>query len=600
MEFLPLTKAEVKKRKWDSLDVVIVTGDAYVDHPTFGAALIGRLLESTGLRVAIIAQPDWKDTKDFKRFGRPKLFFGVTSGNVDSMVANYTHNKKKRERDDYSPGGKPGLRPDRAIIVYSMRIKEAFPDVPIVIGGIEASLRRFAHYDFWDNTVRRSILFDSRADILVYGMGERQILAIAERLISGKPLFGIRGTAVVMKRDLFASLKSSDQDLKDAIELPSFEEVRDDKEKFNEAQRIIYRNQNPFKAKTLIQAHGNRLLVVYPPQMPYTTEELDRIYELPFARRWHPAYDSEGGVPAYETVKFSIVSHRGCPGECNFCALFVHQGRIVSSRSSLSILKEAKRIASMEDFKGTITDVGGPTANFYGASCKMWKTAGFCSKRSCLIPKKCENLKIDFSCQINLLNDILNIPRIKHVFIESGLRYDVITDDEGKIYLEALLKRHISGQLKVAPEHRSDKVLRLMNKPFFEVYERFVDTFNRLKKKTKVDVYLVNYFIGSHPGAELTDEIELFLYLFRNRIHPRQIQDFLPTPLTNSTAMYYTGIHPFTYEELYVPWRFRERKLRRALLQYYNEKNREAVVEALKLAKREDLISLYLKSLALA
>ncbi|MCX7857170.1 MAG: YgiQ family radical SAM protein [Deltaproteobacteria bacterium] len=595
MDFLPLTRGEVKKRNWDKVDVILVSGDAYVDHPSFGISIIGRVLENLGLRVAIISQPDWRDTKDFTRFGRPKLFFGISSGNVDSMVANYTHNKKKRRNDDYSPGGKPGLRPDRALIVYANRVKETYPDVPIVIGGLEASLRRFAHYDFWDNNVRRSIIFDSRADILVYGMGEKQVMEIAERIKNGKPLFGIRGTAVVMRRDFFESHKKFDKYLERALELPSFEEVKTNKKKFLEAFKLIYQNQNPFTGRTLVQPHGNRLLVVYPPQPPFTTDEIDWIYSLPYVRRPHPAYDDFGGVPAYETVKFSIASHRGCPGECSFCSLFVHQGRIIQSRSSRSIIEEAKKITALKDFSGTITDVGGPTANLYSATCDLWKTNGGCVHRSCMVPKKCKNLKINFGKHIKLLKEMASIPKVKHVFIESGFRYDLLIDESGTSYLRYLMKNHISGQMKVAPEHLSKKVLKLMNKPPFELYEKFVEVFTALKKRLEKDLYLVNYFISSHPGATLEDEIELFSYLISRRLRPEQIQDFLPLPMTVSECMYYTGIHPLTDEEVYVPFSFRERKMRRALLQYYKDQNRNLVIEALKKTKRYDLLYVFKK-----
>lgn len=592
-QFLPITKSEMKRRGWDSLDVILVTGDAYVDHPSFGVAVIGRLLESEGLRVGIISQPDFRDADSFKVLGRPNLFFGVTAGNVDSIVANYTHNLRRRRFDDYSPGGRQGLRPDRATIVYSNKIREAYRETIIVIGGIEASLRRFAHYDFLDNEVRRSIIFDSRADILVYGMAERQILEIARRIASKKPLYGIRGTAVIMRREEFEKLKWNDTLHSNFKFLPSYEEVRSDREKFNEAFRIIYANQDPNSAKTLIQPHGDRLLVVYPPQFPLSTEELDKVHSLPFRRTWHPIYEREGGVPALSTVKFSIISHRGCPGDCSFCAISLHQGRIVVSRSPRSIVDEAKLISQSTEFRGTISDVGGPTANLCYASCKLWSRSGHCGKKSCLYPERCENLKVDYARMLALLRDLRGLPKVRHVFIQSGFRFDLFLDELGKRFLREILENHISGQIKIAPEHVSDKVLRLMNKPPFERYQEFVRNFKEIRGELDKKLYIVNYFISSHPGSTLEDEIELFEYLFFNRIHPEQVQDFFPSPMTLSSCMFYTSSHPITGERLYVPKSKDERRMRRALLQYYKPENVKLVEEALKIAKRRDLIERY-------
>ncbi len=575
MNFLPMSIKEVKRRGWEELDIILITGDAYVDHSSYGTAVIGRVLEKRGYRVGIISQPDWRDTKDFQKLGKPKLFFGITAGNMDSMVANYTANKKPRKKDDYSPGGQAGLRPDRAVIVYANRIREAFGDVIIVIGGIEASLRRFAHYDWWDNTVRRSIIFDARADILVYGMGERQIIEIADRIKQGKGLKHILGTATIAK-DVEDSIKEGT----DFIEIPSYEEVKNDKEKFNEAFRLIYTNQDPFRGKTIIQKHGNRYLVQYPPQPPLSEREMDEIYELPYTRNPHPSYDASGGIPGFETVRFSIISHRGCCGECSFCGLYMHQGRIVQSRSKHSILKEAKLISERKDFRGTITDVGGPTANLYKAKCPLWDKKGACINRKCLIPKKCNNLKLGLRDCIDLYKEILNISKVKHVFIESGIRYDLISGKDGEEYLVAICKNHISGQMKVAPEHCVDRVLKLMNKPPIECYERFVERFKEVNAKLKKDQYLVHYFITAHPGSTLEDAYAMSRYLKKKNIYPEQIQDFMPLPMTTSGCMYYTEIDPFTGEKIYVAKTFKERKMHRALIQYKNPKNKNLIKEA--------------------
>ncbi len=573
--FLTVSLQELRKKGWDSLDIILITGDAYVDHPSYGATVIGRVLERAGYRVGIIAQPDWRDTSDFKRLGRPKLFFGITAGNMDSMVANYTANKKPRRKDDYSPGGKTGLRPDRAVIVYANRIRETFGDVTIVIGGIEASLRRFAHYDWWDNEVRRSIIFDARADILVYGMGEKQIVEIADRINHGRDLKGIRGTAVISrKKDDFIKENT------DFVEIPSFEEVKEDKEKFNDAFRIIYRNQDPFKGKTIIQRHLDRYLVQYPPAPPLNENELDAIYELPFLRKPHPSYRDKGGIPGFETVKFSIISHRGCCGECSFCGLYMHQGRIIQSRSTGSILKEAKLITEMEDFRGTITDIGGPTANLYKAKCLFWDKKGACTDKKCLMPERCKNLKLGLKEGVHLYREILAIPTIKHVFIESGIRYDLISGKDSEEYLTMLCKNHISGQMKVAPEHCINRILKLMNKPPIELYEAFAKKYSEVNKRLKKDQYLVHYFITGHPGSTLEDAYKMSKYLRKRNIYPEQIQDYIPLPMTASGCMYYTEKDPFSGERLYVAKTFRERKMHRALIQYKNPKNKYIVQEA--------------------
>jgi uncharacterized radical SAM protein YgiQ len=587
MPFLPASLSDLHDRGWDELDVILVTGDAYVDHPSFGAAVIGRVLEQAGFRVGITAQPDWRATDDFARLGKPRLFFGITAGNLDSMVANYTANKRPRKKDDYAPGGKPGLRPDRAIIVYANRVRETFGDVPIVLGGIEASLRRFAHYDFWDNALRRSILIDSRADMLVFGMGEQQVLEIANRLKDGKALKGIPGTAVVA-RDAEA--------LNDPVVLPSWEEVKGDKEAFNRAFGLMYEQQDPYRGRVLTQKHDTRYVVQFPPAMPLKPRELDQVFALPYERAWHPSYDAAGGVPGFETVRFSIISHRGCCGECAFCGLGLHQGRIIQSRSRESVLREAKLISERPDFRGTITDVGGPTANLYGARCTRWSKAGACKTRQCLMPGKCRNLELGYAESVQLYQDILALPRVKHVFIESGLRYDLLLGDEAAGYLEQLCACHVSGQLKVAPEHTAEPVLHVMNKPGLAVYEAFEKKFRETNRRLKKDQYLVNYFISGHPGCTLADTLEMSLYLLKRRIHPEQIQDFIPLPLTLSGTMFYTGRHPLTGKEVYVPSTLNERKMQRALIQWRNPKNLSLIREALHTVGKQHLFGEFQKA----
>lgn len=584
-DFLPMTQEEVIRRGWDGLDVLLVTGDAYVDHPSYGVAVIGRVLEKAGYKVGIIAQPDWRSTEDFIRLGRPRLFCGITAGNLDSMVANYTANKKPRKKDNYSPGGKPGLRPDRATIVYANRIREAFGDTPIVIGGIEASLRRLAHYDWWGNSVRRSLLLDARADILVYGMGERQIREIARRLKEGGHLVGIPGTVIV----------GGDMGLlQSVVRLPSFESVRDSYYKFNQAFREIYENQNPVMGKTVIQPHGERFVIQFPPAAPFSVHELDAIYDLPFERNPHPFYQQRGGIPGFQTVKHSVISHRGCCGECHFCSLYMHQGRIVQSRSSESILREARSIAQKQDFKGTITDVGGPTANLYLARCSLWSTTGGCPNRHCLTPQKCRNLQLGYEASTRLYKKLLEIPGIKHVFLESGLRYDLLIQEGAAPYLENLCRYHVSGRIKVAPEHSVPFVLKMMNKPDFQSYESFVHRFGEVNKRIGRRQFIVNYFISAHPGCTLEDTLELALYLAKRRIHPEQIQDFIPLPMTASGCMYHTERDPFTDNELYVAKTFRERKMHRALMQYKNPSSKKILREALGKLGKEELLRFFL------
>jgi uncharacterized radical SAM protein YgiQ len=563
-DMLPTTRDELIARGWNLLDIILVTGDAYVDHPSYGAAVIGRVLESAGFRVGIIAQPDWRNIDDFMRLGRPRLFFGITSGNLDSMVSNYTSHKKRRRVDVYSPGGRTGLRPDRAVIVYANRIREAYKDTNIVLGGIEASLRRLSHYDWWDNAVRRSILLDARADILVYGMGERQVIEIARRISGGTDLYGIPGTAVIGK-----DVPQCD----DFLEIPSYEETRDDKAKFINAFRAFYANQDPFRGKILAQRHDKRYVIQFPPSLPFSPDELDVIYGLPFTRA---AHKGDEPPPGMETVKFSIVSHRGCCGACSFCSLSMHQGMIIQSRSRTSILDEAKRISEMKDFRGTITDVGGPTANLYGSKCPKWSGKGHCGKRDCLIPTKCGMLKLGYNESMELYRAILSLPRVKHMFIESGIRYDLLVDDTTG-YFEHLCEYHVSGQMKVAPEHTVNSVLRVMNKPAFQVYERFVDRFKAIQKQVHKDQYMVNYFISAHPGATMEDEQSLSTYLRKRNMHPEQVQDFTPLPSTVASCMYHTEEHPFTGEILHVAKSLEERNMHRAVIQHQHSENRRVV-----------------------
>ena len=574
--FLPQSRREMTALGWDRCDVILVTGDAYVDHPSYGISMIARLLESRGWRVGIIAQPDWRGADDFQALGEPRLFFGISGGNVDSMVANYTSNKKRRRKDEYSPGDKAGMRPDRATVVYSNRVREAFPGAPIVLGGLEASLRRLAHYDYWDDKVRRSVLLDTRADILVYGMGERQIVEIAERLDAGeKPgaLSDIRGTAVVRGRDGLPA---------DAVHLPACEKVAASADLYGEAFRLSYAEMDPGRARPVAQAHGDRWVVQYPPQPPLTTAELDELFTFPYMRAWHPRYERDGGVKAFETVRFSIAANRGCSGECSFCAIYFHQGRIVQSRSEESVVNEAREMASRPEFKGTITDIGGPTANLYAASCKRWDKGEFCDHRKCLTPEKCPSLKLGYGDCIRLYRRVQDLPGVKHVFIGSGLRLDLLADDAAEPYLRQICEHQVSGLLKVAPEHCDDLVLGLMNKPRFAVYEEFVKRFRAAAKSVGKRLFIVNYWISSHPGADMARTLKLALYLAKRRIKPEQIQDFMPSPMTLATCMYHTGRDPFTGKKVYVPRSDRERRMQRALLQYDRPANRPLLIEALK------------------
>ncbi|MBU0895177.1 MAG: YgiQ family radical SAM protein [Candidatus Omnitrophica bacterium] len=585
-DLLPTTKVEMSKRGWSSLDIIIVTGDAYVDHPSYGAAVISRVLEAEGYKVGVIAQPDLNDPDDLKRMGKPRLFFGVTAGNLDSMIANYTANKKFRSGDEYSPGGIKGLRPDRATLIYTNKLKQAFDNVPVVIGGIEAGMRRLAHYDYWSDTVRRSILLDSKADILVYGMGEEQIVEIARHLKNGrdiKDLNDIRGTVIV--RNCIDAFKS-------AVEIPSFEEVACDKDKFNEAFRLAYPEAaNPVHGRVIIQRHARRFVIQLPPTRPLSQSRMDSIYELPFARSPHPGYRKAGGVPGFDTVKHSVITHRGCPGECSFCSLYAHQGRIVQSRSAGSILRELEAMASQPDFNGTITDIGGPTANMYEAHCELWKGKGACRLRRCLFPDRCKNLKLRPSRTIDLWKRASLIKGIKHIFVGSGVRYDLLNDKESDEFLKHLCASHVSGQLKVAPEHTEPHILDAMGKPRFGAYELFIHRFDAVNKALKKKQFLVNYFISGHPGATTEDALKLSLKLKKMRIYPEQIQDYIPLPMTASGAMYYTGKDPFSGRRIYVEKSPRARRLQRALIQYKNDDNKRYVIEALRLLGRMDLMN---------
>ena len=581
--FLPISHEDMAERKIEQLDFVYVCGDAYVDHPSFGHAIISRVLESHGFTVGIIAQPDWQSTEDFKKLGQPKYAFLVSAGNIDSMVNHYTVNKKRRSRDMYTPGGESGKRPDRATVVYCNRIREAYPGSKIIIGGIEASLRRFAHYDYWSNKVRRSLIFDSRADVLTYGMGEKIIVQLAEAMKSGINLAdtSINGCCYIRK-DI-----DNEQDY---IELPSYEEVCGDKKQYCIATKIQYENQDPIRGKTMVQKHGDRYLVAMPPMMPLSTKELDKVYSLPFMRTYHPSYEEAGGVPAIEEVKFSVTNNRGCYGSCSFCALTFHQGRIVQSRSEQSVIDEVTAMTKDKDFKGYIHDVGGPTANFYGPGCDKQLKSGTCRDRQCLYPYPCKNLKITHTKYLELLRKLRKIPGVKKVFIRSGIRYDYLINDKNDEFFYDLCKHHISGQLKVAPEHVSDNVLKRMGKPSRAVYDRFCQKFYTVNEKLGKKQFLVPYLMSSHPGSTLNDAIELALYLKKNHMHPEQVQDFYPTPFTLSTCMFYTGLDPLTMEEVYIPRDMEEKQMQRALLQFDVPENKRLVIKALEKAGREDLI----------
>ena len=584
-KFLPVCKQDMIDRGWEQLDFVLVTGDAYVDHHSFGTAIISRVLEAAGYKVGIIAQPNWKNTDDFMKLGKPRLAFLVNGGNMDSMVNHYSVSKKPRDKDMYSPGGKMGLRPDRATIVYCNKIREAYKDTHIIIGGIEASLRRFAHYDYWSDRVRKSMLIDSGADLLIYGMSEKQIVEVANALNDGfepKYIRHVNGTCYVAD--------TKDEIYEDYIEIPSYKEICESKEAYARAFKAQYDEQDPYRGKAIIQRHGDKYLVQNKPETPLNREELDAVYALPYVKDYHPMYEPMGGIPAIEEVKFGIVSSRGCFGSCSFCAITFHQGRAVQSRSHESILEEAKYITELKDFKGYIHDVGGPTANFRNAACKKQITKGACKHRQCLHPEPCKNLDVDHSDFISLLRKVRSLPKVKKVFVRSGIRYDYVMADKNDKFFKELVEHHVSGQLKVAPEHIAEEVLQHMQKPAGNTYDKFREKFFRLSEKAGKKQYIIPYLMSSHPGSTLNSAIELAEYLRDTKYQPEQVQDFYPTPGTLSTTMFYTGLDPLTMKPVYVPKSKHEKAMQRALLQYRAPRNYDLVHAALVEAGREDLI----------
>ena len=583
--FLPTTRADMEARGWDAVDFVYVSGDAYVDHPSFGMAIITRLLEAHGYRVGVIAQPDWNDDASIAVFGEPRLAFLVSAGNMDSMVNHYTVARKRRHEDAYSPGGQAGLRPNHAAVVYSNLIRRTFKKTPVILGGIEASLRRLAHYDYWSDKLKRSILLDSGADLVSYGMGEHSIVEIADALAAGlavSDLTFINGTVCKVR---------SLEHVYDYELLPSWDEVSSDKLAYARSFAVQYRNADPVSGKRLVEPYSDHEFVVQnPPAAPLSTSEMDAVYRLPYARAWHPDYDAAGGVPALAEVKFSLASNRGCFGECAFCALTFHQGRIVSARSHESLLDEARIIAADPAFKGYIHDVGGPTANFRAPACAKQLKAGACPDRRCLAPKPCPALQVDHTDYVALLRKLRKVPGVKKVFVRSGIRFDYVMLDSDRTFLRELVEHHVSGQLKVAPEHVSDAVLELMGKPPRSVYDRFVEAYRKENERAGLKQFLVPYLMSSHPGSTLKEAVELAEYVRDMGYNPEQVQDFYPTPSTISTCMYYTGVDPRTMEKVYVPRSAHEKALQRALIQYRNPANYDLVVEALRRAGRGDLI----------
>ena len=575
----------MNERGWEQCDFIIVTGDAYVDHHSFGTAVISRVLENAGYKVGIIAQPDWHSTDDFMKLGRPRLAFLVNAGNMDSMVNHYTVSKRIREKDLYSPGGEMGRRPDRATIVYCNKIREAYKHVNICIGGVEASLRRFAHYDYWSDKVRKSILTDSGADLLIYGMSEKQIVEVAHYLNEGfeaKYIRHIPGTCYLVD--------SIDEVYEEHIVIPSYKEVSSDKIKYCEAFKITYQEQDPIRGKTIVQDQGDKFLVVNKPEVILNREELDEVYDLPFTKEYHPIYEPMGGIPALEEVKFSIVGSRGCFGNCSFCAITFHQGRAVQSRSKESIVKEAKEMTEMKDFKGYIHDVGGPTANFRKPACNHQLTIGACKTKQCLSPGVCKNMEVDHKEFVDVLRSVRSLPKVKKVFVRSGIRYDYVMADKDDTFFKELVEHHVSGQLKVAPEHVSEQTLKYMGKPAGKTYEQFRQKFFKLTEKAGKKQYIIPYLMSSHPGSSLKEAIELAEYLRDIKYQPEQVQDFYPTPGTLSTTIFYTGLDPITMKKVYVPKTKEEKAMQRALLQFSNPKNYNIVYDALVKAGREDLI----------
>ncbi len=586
--FLPVNEDEIKNLGWQQPDFVLVTGDPYIDHPSFGAAIISRVLERVGYKVAILPQPGWKNAEDFKKFGRPRLGFLINSGTVDSMVANYTANRKKRRGDNLSPGGNAGTKPDRSVIVYTNRAKEAYKDCPVIIGGIEASLRRLSHYDYWDDKVRRSILLDSKADLLIYGMGEHVIVEIADALNNG---FSIRDITWVNGTVIRIELPGED-----GVMLPDFDQVSDsaNKESFQKSWKLQYENNDYISGKPLYEKYGENLYIKQnKPQPPVTSAEFDEIYELPFMYDEHPMYKKLGGIPALHEIKFSIAASRGCFGNCAFCAITAHQGRVVTGRSNPSIVNEAKLMTGLSDFKGYIHDIGGPTANFRAPACRKQVTKGTCMNRDCMWPEPCENLQVDHREYLDILKSVREISGIKKVFIRSGIRFDYVMADKNRKFIHELCKHHVSGTLKVAPEHVSDNVLKVMRKPGRKVYEDFKNAYEDENKKLGKEQYLIPYLISSHPGAGLKDALELAIYLKNSGFVPDQVQDFYPTPGTLSTAIYYTGRDPLTGAAVYVPKSDQERRKQRALLQFNKPANKKTVLDVLNEMGRNDLAGFF-------
>lgn len=588
--FLPVTMEEMKERGWEQADFVLVTGDAYVDHHSFGTAIIGRLLERYGYKVAILPQPNYKSAEDFQRFGKPRLGFLINSGVVDSMVNNYSVFKHKRKTDEYAPGGKAGKRPDRAVIVYSNRAKEAYKDVPVIIGGIEASLRRLGHYDYWSDKVRRSILLDSKADLLIYGMGERAIVEIAEALDSGiaaRDITWVRGTCYRAK-DLSIAESAGEGNLRI---LPPFDEISNDKRAYARSFAMQFKNNDSISAVTLAEKYTDTVYVVQnPPQPPLEREELDDVYNLPFENEWHPMYDDMGGIPAFKEIKFSVVSSRGCFGGCSFCALTYHQGRQVRSRSKEAIVSEVKKLTEKKDFKGYIHDIGGPTANFRGPACKKQLKSGVCTHKDCLYPAVCPNMTVDHSDYLDLLRAVRAVDGVKKVFIRSGIRYDyLMADPHCDEFIDELCRYHISGTLKVAPEHISDRVLYYMRKPSKKVFLDFDKKYKQTNRRLGKKQYLIPYLISSHPGSTLEDAVELAVFLKEYGFVPDQVQDFYPTPGTLSTCMYYTELDPLTMKPVYVAKNMEEKRMQRALIHYNKKENKDLVMKALKKTGKVDL-----------
>lgn len=582
LDYLPMNHRDMKKRGWEQLDIILVSGDAYVDHPAWAAALLGRFLEKCGYRVGIIAQPDWRNTDDFQVMGEPRLFFGVSAGNLDTMVSHYTADKKKRREDVYSPGGQAGLRPDRATIVYTNRLREVYPGVPIIIGGVEASLRRWTHYDYWTDRVRRSILVDSKADLLIYGMGEYPLLQTAQALDLGgdiHSLHHVRSTCYMASQPPQASLV-----------LPGYDEVSESRNAFSRSTGLIQRHRNPYQNQILAQQHGDRWVVANPPALPLTTMQMDNIYDAFFHRQAHPVYKSLGGVPALPPVQFSLLTHRGCFGGCSFCSIGTHQGNFIQNRSISSLLKEAHGFVDHPDFRGSIPDVGAPSANMYGMGGKDSSQCRQCRRLSCLHPGVCTNLNSNPQASLRLWRKLRTLPGINNIRVASGVRYDLISEDASGRYLEDLCRYHVGGQLKIAPEHISKPVTDLMGKPGRTAYERFSRAFHKMNQKLGKEQYLVPYFISAHPGCSLENSVELAEYIRDNlRVQPEQVQNFTPIPMTLSTSMYYTGVHPLTGKPVYIPRSTWERKAQRALLQYQSSPG-ELVREALVKCNRTDLI----------